>query len=108
MCCAAMTYRARRMPEPADLSRTPTDQQACEQLRSRFEAWNAQIERLLGALPVEHRFSAAVARLVEQHKRVRERVAAWLGGKRERRELEREWARLKRAWSRTLDAVEIT
>jgi hypothetical protein len=78
-----------------------------QQLRRRFEAWSVQIYQLLRSLPDELRRFGVVQRLIEQHGRVRGRIAAWSGTERESREIEREWSRLKRAWSRALDVVEI-
>jgi hypothetical protein len=80
---------------------------SAQRLRRRFEAWSAQILQLLGILPGDRRRSTAVRRLIEQHRRLRDRIAAWSGGESERRELEREWSRLKRAWSRTLTVVDV-
>ena len=91
----------------ATTTTAPPSQKAREHFRGRFEAWNAQIQILKREIPARWRRSKAMRLLVEHHEHLRDRIRAVSGGKREERELEREWSQLKYAWLRAIEAVNL-
>ena len=80
---------------------------AQERFRGRFEAWNAQIQIMLGEVPARWRNSRALRLLREHHRAVEDRIRGATGSAREVRELEREWSQLKYAWLRAIEAVQL-
>jgi hypothetical protein len=78
-----------------------------ERLRARYEAWDAQIHQFLELLPEGDRRSPRLRELMAEHGDVRDSIATWRGTRREVRELERSWRRLRRAWSDLLENEEV-
>jgi uncharacterized coiled-coil DUF342 family protein len=79
-----------------------------ERLRARYEAWDAQINQFLELLPERRKRSPRLRELMAEHGEVRDSIAAWTGSRREVRELERSWRRLRRAWEDLLEYEEVT